>query len=141
VPFLAASEAPPSPESAKFPVFSQLAGNSTVQETGSLETASSSSESDELPTQPWRSIIALASAVVLASFGGDLRASSVLIDRGLELNPSFALGWFRSGVIRLFDGQPSVAISKMDGRASLSGQGNNMSTPPPNMINATTDCT
>jgi hypothetical protein len=36
--------APPSPESLKFPVFSQLAGN-FASETGSLETPSSSGES------------------------------------------------------------------------------------------------
>jgi len=42
-----------------FPVFSQLAGK-WPSETSSLMTPSSSSESDELPALPWRSIIALA---------------------------------------------------------------------------------
>jgi hypothetical protein len=29
-----------------------------------------------------------------------------LIDRALALNPSFARGWYRSGILRLFAGQP-----------------------------------
>jgi adenylate cyclase len=33
-----------------------------------------------------------------------------LIDRSLELNPSFAQGWARSGWIRLWAGQPDGAI-------------------------------
>ena len=44
--FLALVDAPLSSESMKFPVFSLLAGNLGSQETGSLETASSSRESD-----------------------------------------------------------------------------------------------
>jgi TolB-like protein/class 3 adenylate cyclase len=51
-----------------------------------------------------------ASAEVLAAFGEDIDASIVLIDRALAVNPSFALGWFRSGVIRVFAGRPDVAI-------------------------------
>ena len=43
--FLALVDAPLSSESMKFPVFSLLAGNLGSQETGSLETASSSGES------------------------------------------------------------------------------------------------
>ena len=29
-----------------------------------------------------------------------------LVDRALELNPSFARGWHRSGVLRLWAGEP-----------------------------------
>jgi tetratricopeptide (TPR) repeat protein len=49
-------------------------------------------------------------ARVLGYFGEDLRAAIALIDRSLELNPSFALGWEWSGWLRLWAGQPDVAI-------------------------------
>jgi hypothetical protein len=45
MPFFAASEAPPSPESMKFPVFSLLAGNLAFSETSSQLTPPSSGES------------------------------------------------------------------------------------------------
>jgi hypothetical protein len=48
--FLALVDAPLSSESMKFPVFSLLAGNLGSQETGSLETASSSAESSTNPS-------------------------------------------------------------------------------------------
>ena len=49
-------------------------------------------------------------ARVLGYFGEDLAAAIVLIDRALELNPSFALGWEWSGWLRLWAGQPDIAI-------------------------------
>jgi adenylate cyclase len=49
-------------------------------------------------------------ARVLGYFGEDLGAAIALIDRSLELNPSFALGWEWSGWLRLWAGQPDVAI-------------------------------
>jgi len=49
-------------------------------------------------------------AQVLGYFGEDLGAAIALIDRSLELNPSFALGWEWSGWLRLWAGQPDVAI-------------------------------
>jgi hypothetical protein len=45
MPFLAAVDAPPRPESRKFPVFSQLAGNFGISETSSQLTPPSSGES------------------------------------------------------------------------------------------------
>jgi adenylate cyclase len=54
--------------------------------------------------------ILTASAEVLAAFGEDIDTSIVLIDRALAVNPSFALGWFRSGVVRVFTGRPDIAI-------------------------------
>ena len=45
MPFFAASEAPPRPESMKFPVFSLLAGNLAFSETSSQLTPPSSGES------------------------------------------------------------------------------------------------
>src|ERR1700730_7964691 len=47
---------------------------------------------------------------VLGYFGEDLGAAIAPIDRSLELNPSFALGWEWSGWLRLRAGQPDVAI-------------------------------
>ena len=49
-------------------------------------------------------------AAVLAYFGEDIGAMIMLIDRALALNPSFARGWYSSGVLRRWAGQPEVAI-------------------------------
>jgi TolB-like protein len=49
-------------------------------------------------------------AYVLAYFGEDIVAAIALIDRSLELNPSFAIGWWRSGWLRLWAGQADLAI-------------------------------
>jgi adenylate cyclase len=49
-------------------------------------------------------------AYVLAYFGEDIVAAMALIDRSLELNPSFAQGWARSAWLRLWAGQPDTAI-------------------------------
>ena len=47
-------------------------------------------------------------ARVLGYFGEDLAAAIALMDRALELNPNFALGWQWSGWLRLWAGQPDV---------------------------------
>jgi TolB-like protein len=49
-------------------------------------------------------------AYVLAYFGEDIVAATTLIDRALEIKQSFASGWWRSGWIRLMNGQPEPAI-------------------------------
>ncbi|HZT89703.1 MAG TPA: tetratricopeptide repeat protein [Stellaceae bacterium] len=49
-------------------------------------------------------------AMVLGRFGEDIDAAVALIDRALALNPSFADGWYWSGWLRLFAGQPEPAI-------------------------------
>jgi len=49
-------------------------------------------------------------AVALAYFGADIGAMMALVDRALDLNPSFAFGWYCSSVVRLWAGQPAVAI-------------------------------
>jgi adenylate cyclase len=59
-------------------------------------------------------------AFVLASFGEDIGAMIGLIDRALELNPSFAQGWYRSGVLRLWAGQPDLAIEHAETSLRLS---------------------
>jgi TolB-like protein/class 3 adenylate cyclase len=59
-------------------------------------------------------------AYVLAYFGEDIVASIALIDRSLELNPSFAVGWWRSGWLRLWAGQPDIAIKHFETGLRLS---------------------
>jgi adenylate cyclase len=46
----------------------------------------------------------------LAYFGEDIDAAIELVDRALTLNPSFADGWVVSGTLRLWVGQPELAI-------------------------------
>ena len=41
-------------------------------------------------------------AYALAYFGEDVGAMIGLVDRALALNPSYARGWYLSGVLRLF---------------------------------------
>src|SRR5262249_51154004 len=54
------------------------------------------------------------SAGALAYFGEDISAMMALVDRALTLNPSFARGWHLSGVLRLWAGQPDVAIEHLE---------------------------
>ena len=49
-------------------------------------------------------------AFVLAYFGEDIDATVALMDNALRLNPSFAKGWYMSGMARLYAGQPEQAI-------------------------------
>jgi adenylate cyclase len=59
-------------------------------------------------------------AHTLAYFGEDIAAALTLIDRALELNPSFALGWLRSGWLRLWAGQPNLARQHFETSIRLS---------------------
>ena len=43
-----------------------------------------------------------------------------LIDRCLNLNPSYATGWYWSGLLRLFAGQPDLALKHFETYLSLS---------------------
>jgi adenylate cyclase len=54
-------------------------------------------------------VLALA-AFVLGYFGEDIDVSLGLIDRCLTLNPSCARGWHWSALLRLFAGQPDLAL-------------------------------
>jgi TolB-like protein/class 3 adenylate cyclase len=49
-------------------------------------------------------------AFVLGQFGEDIGAMIGLVDRALTLNPSFARGWYLSGIIRTFAGEHDLAI-------------------------------
>ena len=59
-------------------------------------------------------------AVVLANWGEDIGAMMALVDRALALNPSFARGWHSSGVLRLWAGQPDIAIEHVEAALRLS---------------------
>jgi adenylate cyclase len=59
-------------------------------------------------------------AFVLAHFDEDIGAMVGLVDRALTLNPSFARGWFVSGLIRTFAGQPDLAIDHVETALRLS---------------------
>jgi adenylate cyclase len=59
-------------------------------------------------------------AFVLAYFGEDLGAMIGLVDRALALNPSFARGWYVSGVLRLWAGQPDLTIEHVETSLRLS---------------------
>ena len=59
-------------------------------------------------------------AAVLANFGEDIGAMMGLVDRALAINPSYARGWFVSGLLRLFAGQPDLAIEHVETSLRLS---------------------
>ena len=48
--------------------------------------------------------------LALACFGEDIDAMIALVDRALAFNPSYARGWHVSGILRLWAGQPDLAI-------------------------------
>jgi len=53
-------------------------------------------------------------AHALGYSGGDLGAATALVDRCVELNPSYASGWINSGWLRLWAGQPDLAIEHLE---------------------------
>jgi TolB-like protein/class 3 adenylate cyclase len=53
-------------------------------------------------------------AYVLGYFERDINPALALIDRSLELNPSFAIGWSRSAWLRLWSGQIDLAIEHFE---------------------------
>jgi TolB-like protein/Tfp pilus assembly protein PilF len=59
-------------------------------------------------------------AHVLALFGEDIGAMIGLVDRALTLNPSYARGWFVSGVLRRLSGEPDLAIEHLETSLRLS---------------------
>ena len=58
-------------------------------------------------------------ATVLAYFGEDIGVMT-LVDRALALNPSFARGWYISGLLRRWAGQPDIAIEHFEAALRLS---------------------
>ena len=59
-------------------------------------------------------------AISLAFFGEDINAATSLVDHTLALNPSFARGWYLSGLIRWWAGQPDLAIEHIEVSLRLS---------------------
>jgi tetratricopeptide (TPR) repeat protein len=59
-------------------------------------------------------------ALALANFGEDIGAIIALVDRALALNSNFARGWYASGVLRLWAGQPDRAIEHLETALRLS---------------------
>jgi TolB-like protein len=59
-------------------------------------------------------------AFALAYFGEDIGAMMALVDRALALNPNYARGWHLSGTLRLWAGQPDVAIEHIEAALRLS---------------------
>jgi adenylate cyclase len=59
-------------------------------------------------------------ALALAWFGEDIGAMIGLVDRALALNPSFARGWYLSGLLRMWAGQPNIAIEHIEASLQLS---------------------
>jgi adenylate cyclase len=57
---------------------------------------------------------------VLGWFGEDIGAMIGLVDRALALNPSYARGWSVSGVLRIWAGQPDLAIEHIETALRLS---------------------
>jgi adenylate cyclase len=60
------------------------------------------------------------SALALSFLGEDIGAMMALVDRALALNPNFARGWHISGLIRLWAGQPDIAIEHAETSLRLS---------------------
>jgi TolB-like protein len=56
----------------------------------------------------------------LAYLGEDIGSMTALVDRALTLNPSFARGWYISGALRLWAGEPNTAIEHTDAALRLS---------------------
>ena len=59
-------------------------------------------------------------ALALAYLGEDIGAMMALVDRALALNPNFARGWFISGNVRSWAGQPDTAIEHIETALRLS---------------------
>jgi TolB-like protein len=66
----------------------------------------------------------LANAAFALSFlGEDIGTQIALIDRALILNPSFARGWYLSGPLRVWAGQPELAIEHIERSLRLNPRG------------------
>jgi TolB-like protein len=59
-------------------------------------------------------------AYALAHFGEDIGAMMALVERALRLNPNHARGWNISGTLRLWAGQPDIAIEHVEAALRLS---------------------
>jgi TolB-like protein len=55
-------------------------------------------------------VVLAEAARVLAHFTEELDSAIGMIERALDLNPSYARGWYWNGWVRLFAGHPDIAI-------------------------------
>src|SRR5262245_43526302 len=62
-------------------------------------------------------------AISLALFGEDIATTITLVDRSLQLNPNFALGWHLSCQLRLWAGQYDLAIEHIETSIRLNPRG------------------
>ncbi len=62
-------------------------------------------------------------ALPLAYFGEDIQTMIALVDRALKLNPSYARGWYLSGLIRFFAGDSETAVQHAEAALQLSPRG------------------
>jgi adenylate cyclase len=65
-------------------------------------------------------VILVNAANALAYFGEDIGAMMALVDRALALNPNYARGWSFSGSLRMWAGQPDIAIEHFETALRLS---------------------
>jgi adenylate cyclase len=65
-------------------------------------------------------VILVHSAFVLTYFDEDIGAMLGLVDRALALNPSYARGWYVSGLLRSFAGEHDLAIKHVETSLRLS---------------------
>ena len=65
-------------------------------------------------------VILANAANALGMVGEDVGSMMGLVDRALALNPSYARGWYVSGLLRLFAGQPDLAIEHLETSLRLS---------------------
>jgi adenylate cyclase len=65
-------------------------------------------------------------AFVLGNLGEDIGAMIALVDRALALNPSFARGWFLSGILRNSAGEHDSAIEHLETALRLSPRNRNL---------------
>jgi adenylate cyclase len=63
-------------------------------------------------------------AFALGLFGEEIATAIALVDRALQLNPSFAHGWYQSGTLRLWAGQYDLAIEHLETSIRLSPREN-----------------
>jgi adenylate cyclase len=68
-------------------------------------------------------------AHIFGSLGEDIKPSIALIERALELNPSYVRGWGVSAWLRMWAGQPDVAVEQMQTSIRLSPRHWNLTEP------------
>jgi adenylate cyclase len=63
-------------------------------------------------------------AFVLGWFGEDIEAALRLVERALDLNPSYALGWMHRGYLNAYAGRTDIAVRQLETALRLDPCGN-----------------